>query len=233
MTNWLSGIRKIAYWQSAAVRGPPGVEGLVSQPARGRTQGGAFPEGRWVGSRGGAGPVGQAPTAARSARVPQPGENGAVPRLGRRTGRAVGTGPGPRPPSALPPPSPPETGGVAGVAAGVMSQKKPDLELEPPAESAPRCSVHAQELKWFCSAERRLVCAGCKGSGGPCREHHVRRAEERAEELRGLRVRMQKTTSFCNNSQAVTFPKSTSRSKPEMSVKMKKLRFREVNLKST
>ncbi|XP_051835956.1 B box and SPRY domain-containing protein [Antechinus flavipes] len=98
--------------------------------------------------------------------------------LGRGGSRAQGPGP------ALPPPSPPETGGVAGVAAGVMSQKEPDLELGPPAESAPLCPLHSQELKWFCIAERRLVCGGCKGPGGPCREHQVRRAEERAEELR-------------------------------------------------
>ncbi|XP_016283827.1 B box and SPRY domain-containing protein isoform X2 [Monodelphis domestica] len=65
-----------------------------------------------------------------------------------------------------------------------MSEKEPDQAPGPPEDSAPRCPEHDLELKWFCSSERRLVCASCKGLGGPCREHHVRRAEERAEELR-------------------------------------------------
>ncbi|XP_076998806.1 B box and SPRY domain-containing protein [Tamandua tetradactyla] len=48
----------------------------------------------------------------------------------------------------------------------------------------PLCPDHGQALHWFCCSERRLVCAACAGLGGRCRGHRIRRAEERAEELR-------------------------------------------------
>ncbi|XP_021546960.1 B box and SPRY domain-containing protein isoform X3 [Neomonachus schauinslandi] len=50
--------------------------------------------------------------------------------------------------------------------------------------SAPLCPEHGQALSWFCCSERRPVCAACAGLGGRCRGHRIRRAEERAEELR-------------------------------------------------
>ncbi|XP_037654255.1 B box and SPRY domain-containing protein isoform X2 [Choloepus didactylus] len=46
------------------------------------------------------------------------------------------------------------------------------------------CPDHGQPLHWFCCSERRLVCAACAGLSGRCRGHRIRRAEERAEELR-------------------------------------------------
>ncbi|XP_018888537.1 B box and SPRY domain-containing protein isoform X2 [Gorilla gorilla gorilla] len=48
----------------------------------------------------------------------------------------------------------------------------------------PLCPEHGQALSWFCGSERRPVCAACAGLGGRCRGHRIRRAEERAEELR-------------------------------------------------
>ncbi|XP_023484455.1 B box and SPRY domain-containing protein isoform X1 [Equus przewalskii] len=51
-------------------------------------------------------------------------------------------------------------------------------------EPRPLCPEHDQPLRWFCCSERRLVCAACAGLGGRCRGHRIRRAEERAEELR-------------------------------------------------
>ncbi|XP_025215439.1 B box and SPRY domain-containing protein isoform X1 [Theropithecus gelada] len=48
----------------------------------------------------------------------------------------------------------------------------------------PLCPEHGQALSWFCRSERRPVCAACAGLGGRCRGHRIRRAEERAEELR-------------------------------------------------
>ncbi|XP_044898494.1 B box and SPRY domain-containing protein isoform X3 [Felis catus] len=51
-------------------------------------------------------------------------------------------------------------------------------------EPGPLCPEHGQALSWFCCSERRPVCAACTGLGGRCRGHRVRRAEERAEELR-------------------------------------------------
>lgn len=50
--------------------------------------------------------------------------------------------------------------------------------------SGPLCPEHGQALSWFCCSERRPVCAACAGPGGRCRGHRIRRAEERAEELR-------------------------------------------------
>lgn len=51
-------------------------------------------------------------------------------------------------------------------------------------EPGPLCPEHGRALSWFCCSERRLVCAACTGLGGRCRGHRVRRAEERAEDLR-------------------------------------------------
>ncbi|XP_033093643.1 B box and SPRY domain-containing protein isoform X2 [Trachypithecus francoisi] len=54
----------------------------------------------------------------------------------------------------------------------------------PGPEPGPLCPEHGQALSWFCRSERRPVCAACAGLGGRCRGHRIRRAEERAEELR-------------------------------------------------
>nr|XP_039331211.1 B box and SPRY domain-containing protein isoform X2 [Saimiri boliviensis boliviensis] len=54
----------------------------------------------------------------------------------------------------------------------------------PGPEPGPLCPDHGQDLSWFCRSERRPVCAACTGLGGRCRGHRIRRAEERAEELR-------------------------------------------------
>ncbi|KAI5942227.1 B box and SPRY domain-containing protein [Manis javanica] len=54
----------------------------------------------------------------------------------------------------------------------------------PAPEPGPLCPEHGQALSWFCCSERRPVCAACAGPGGRCRGHRIRRAEERAEELR-------------------------------------------------
>ncbi|XP_060055963.1 B box and SPRY domain-containing protein isoform X3 [Erinaceus europaeus] len=51
-------------------------------------------------------------------------------------------------------------------------------------EPGPLCLEHGQALSWFCCSERLPVCAACVGLGGRCRGHRIRRAEERAEELR-------------------------------------------------
>ncbi|XP_075865069.1 B box and SPRY domain-containing protein isoform X2 [Microcebus murinus] len=48
----------------------------------------------------------------------------------------------------------------------------------------PLCPEHGQALSWFCGSERRPVCAACAELGGRCQGHRIRRAEERAEELR-------------------------------------------------
>ncbi|KAM6170240.1 B box and SPRY domain-containing protein [Rhynchocyon petersi] len=55
---------------------------------------------------------------------------------------------------------------------------------EPGAETGPLCPDHGQPLSWFCCSERRLVCAACTELGGRCWGHRIRRAEERAEQLR-------------------------------------------------
>ncbi|XP_028342220.1 B box and SPRY domain-containing protein-like, partial [Physeter macrocephalus] len=54
----------------------------------------------------------------------------------------------------------------------------------PGSEPGPLCPEHGQALRWFCCSEQRPVCAACAGLGGRCRGHRIRRAEERAEELR-------------------------------------------------
>lgn len=54
----------------------------------------------------------------------------------------------------------------------------------PGPEPGPLCPEHGQALSWFCRSERRPVCAACAGLGGRCQGHRIRRAEERAEELR-------------------------------------------------
>ncbi|KAM6182427.1 B box and SPRY domain-containing protein [Erethizon dorsatum] len=54
----------------------------------------------------------------------------------------------------------------------------------PGPEPGALCPEHGQALGWFCSSERRPVCAACAGPGGHCRGHRVRRADEHAEELR-------------------------------------------------
>ncbi|XP_040819398.1 B box and SPRY domain-containing protein isoform X1 [Ochotona curzoniae] len=54
----------------------------------------------------------------------------------------------------------------------------------PGSEPGPLCPQHGQPLSWFCSSERRPVCAACAGLGGRCQGHRIRPAEERAEELR-------------------------------------------------
>ncbi|XP_077824440.1 B box and SPRY domain-containing protein isoform X4 [Macaca mulatta] len=56
----------------------------------------------------------------------------------------------------------------------------------PGPEPGPLCPEHGQALSWFCRSERRPVCAACAGLGGRCRGHRIRRAEERAEELRSM-----------------------------------------------
>ncbi|KAK2120177.1 hypothetical protein P7K49_001563 [Saguinus oedipus] len=61
----------------------------------------------------------------------------------------------------------------------------PGSEPGPGPEPGPLCPEHGQALSWFCGSERRPVCAACTGLGGRCRGHRIRRAEERAEELRG------------------------------------------------
>ncbi|XP_023079548.1 B box and SPRY domain-containing protein isoform X2 [Piliocolobus tephrosceles] len=60
----------------------------------------------------------------------------------------------------------------------------PGAGLRPGPEPGPLCPEHGQALSWFCRSERRPVCAACAGLGGRCRGHRIRRAEERAEELR-------------------------------------------------
>nr|XP_004662732.3 B box and SPRY domain-containing protein isoform X1 [Jaculus jaculus] len=60
----------------------------------------------------------------------------------------------------------------------------PEPGSEPGSEPGPLCPEHREPLSWFCSSERRLVCASCSGMGGRCRGHRIRRAEEHAEELR-------------------------------------------------
>uniref|UniRef100_K9IK90 B box and SPRY domain-containing protein n=1 Tax=Desmodus rotundus TaxID=9430 RepID=K9IK90_DESRO len=54
----------------------------------------------------------------------------------------------------------------------------------PAPEPGPLCPEHSQALKWFCFSEGRPVCAACTELGGRCQGHRIRRAEERAEELR-------------------------------------------------
>ncbi|XP_042636316.1 B box and SPRY domain-containing protein [Orycteropus afer afer] len=60
----------------------------------------------------------------------------------------------------------------------------PGLGSEPGPQSGPLCPEHGQPLSWFCCSERRPVCAACAELGGRCRGHRIRRAEERAEQLR-------------------------------------------------
>ncbi|XP_060107380.1 B box and SPRY domain-containing protein isoform X1 [Heteronotia binoei] len=50
-------------------------------------------------------------------------------------------------------------------------------------ERAGICPQHTLELDWFCSTERRLVCAQCPSQGG-CRGHCVRPLAEEAVERR-------------------------------------------------
>ncbi|XP_063116555.1 B box and SPRY domain-containing protein isoform X3 [Cavia porcellus] len=67
-------------------------------------------------------------------------------------------------------------------AAGAGPQPEPGPA--PGSEPGALCPEHGQTLGWFCSSERRPVCAACAGPGGRCREHRVRRADEHAEKLR-------------------------------------------------
>ncbi|XP_027805241.1 B box and SPRY domain-containing protein [Marmota flaviventris] len=60
----------------------------------------------------------------------------------------------------------------------------PGTGLGPGSERGPLCPEHGQDLSWFCGSERRPVCAACAGVGGRCEGHRIRRAEQRAEELR-------------------------------------------------
>uniref|UniRef100_A0A4X1V4M2 B30.2/SPRY domain-containing protein n=1 Tax=Sus scrofa TaxID=9823 RepID=A0A4X1V4M2_PIG len=65
----------------------------------------------------------------------------------------------------------------------------PETGPEPGSETGspqpgPLCPEHGQALSWFCCSERRPVCAACAGLDGRCQGHRIRRAEERAEELR-------------------------------------------------
>ncbi|XP_006890822.1 PREDICTED: B box and SPRY domain-containing protein [Elephantulus edwardii] len=61
---------------------------------------------------------------------------------------------------------------------------RPGLGAESGAEPEPLCPEHGQPLSWFCCSERRLVCSACAELGGRCGGHRIRRAEERAEQLR-------------------------------------------------
>nr|XP_019610163.1 PREDICTED: B box and SPRY domain-containing protein isoform X3 [Rhinolophus sinicus] len=85
-------------------------------------------------------------------------EESAGPGLGRGPGPGPGQGPGPGP--------------------------GPRPGRGPGSEPGPLCPEHGQALNWFCCSERRPVCAACAGLGGRCQGHRIRRAEERAEELR-------------------------------------------------
>nr|XP_003407561.1 B box and SPRY domain-containing protein [Loxodonta africana] len=55
---------------------------------------------------------------------------------------------------------------------------------QPGPQSSPLCPEHGQPLRWVCRSERRLVCAACAELGGRCWGHRIRRAEERAEDMR-------------------------------------------------
>ncbi|XP_012496618.1 PREDICTED: B box and SPRY domain-containing protein [Propithecus coquereli] len=69
-------------------------------------------------------------------------------------------------------------------AEGAGPGPQPGPGPEPGSEPGPLCPEHGQALGWFCDSERRPVCAACAEPGGRCRGHRIRRAEERAEELR-------------------------------------------------
>lgn len=79
---------------------------------------------------------------------------------------------------------PPATGGARGAGRSAMSAEDAGSGPGPAPEPGPLCPEHGQALSWFCCSERRPVCAACAGPGGRCRGHRIRRAEERAEELR-------------------------------------------------
>ncbi|KAM9641775.1 B box and SPRY domain-containing protein [Trichechus inunguis] len=65
-----------------------------------------------------------------------------------------------------------------------MSSEGAGPGFGPGSQSGLLCPEHGQPLSWFCCSERRLVCAACAELGGSCRGHRIRRAEERAEEMR-------------------------------------------------
>ena len=105
---------------------------------------------------------------------------------GARGGGAWGRGQG------GPAQPPPATGGARGAGRSAMSVESagqgpwpgPEPGPGPGSEPGPLCPEHGQALRWFCCSEQRPVCAACAGLGGRCRGHRIRRAEERAEELR-------------------------------------------------